>query len=139
MSDLKISPRKAKLMQFQFAWTIFIAITCGFNAMFMPKLFMRTMNMKKEQDRAILGLVGAVYMAFGLTSILGLRNPRRFANVLWMQFLYKAIWLSCVILPMARRKELDEYWFMAVGYIIAFIVPDLICVPFKELLLEERT
>lgn len=138
MPEPKISPRKVRLMRMQFAWTVFIAITCGFNAMFKPRLFMKTMNMRREQDRVILGIVGAVYMAFGLTAVLGLRNPRKFANVLWMQFLYKVIWLLCVILPAARRKELDEYWFMAVGYIIAFVVPDLICVPFKEILLDGR-
>ena len=137
MSESTVSARKAKLMQFQFAWTIFIAVLCGSLAMFKPKWFNKVMNMKKEQDRIILGIVGAMYMAFGLTSILGVRNPRKYAIVLYMQFLYKLVWELCVIVPAIKRKELDEYWLMAAGYIAAFIVPDLICVPFKEILLDE--
>lgn len=138
MSEMAISVRKAKLMQLQFVSTAFIAITCGASAMFKPRWFSKLMHMQKEQDRAILGIVGAVYMAFGLTSILGVRNPRKFAPILWLQFLYKTVWELCVIVPMIRRKELDEYWFMALGYIAVFIVPDLVCVPFKEILLDEQ-
>ncbi len=137
MTESAVSVRKAKLLQLQFASTTVIAVTCGFLAMFKPKLFMKLMNMKKEQDRAILGIVGAVYMAFGLTSILGMRNPRKFAPILWLQFLYKTVWELCVIVPMIRRKELGEYWFMAVGYFFVFILPDIICVPFKDILLDE--
>lgn len=137
MSEMAISDRKLKLMEFQFKSTAVIAITSGLASMFTPKMFQKLTLVKKEQDQVFFGLVGAVYTAFGISSVFGARNPKKFAPVLLMQFLYKTIWELFVILPQARKKELDGAWLMAVGYILVFIIPDLFCVPFKELLLEK--
>ncbi len=44
------------------------------------------------------GLIGSVFLAFALISILGLRDPMKFAPLLFMQLLYKSAWLCFVAL-----------------------------------------
>ena len=44
------------------------------------------------QDPVIFGIVGSVYVAFGLLSILGLRAPLKFVSILLLQLSYKVIW-----------------------------------------------
>lgn len=51
------------------------------------------------QDQIILGIVGSVYITFGLLSILALRSPLKFVPILLLQLYYKIIWFLGVALP----------------------------------------
>lgn len=51
------------------------------------------------QDRVTLGMLGAIWLAIGALSVLGLRHPLRFAGIFAVQIVYKSVWLVGVALP----------------------------------------
>jgi hypothetical protein len=48
-------------------------------------------------------LVGSLWTAILVLSVLGLRDPVRFAPMLLLQLIYKSLWLAFYALPEARR------------------------------------
>lgn len=52
------------------------------------------------QDRVLFGMLGAIWLAIGALSVVGLRYPLQFAAVFVVQIVYKSIWLLAVALPL---------------------------------------
>lgn len=52
---------------------------------------MAAMYEMPKQDPIVFGIVGGVYVAFGILSILGLRSPLKFMPVLLLRLFYKVI------------------------------------------------
>jgi hypothetical protein len=78
--------------------TIVIAGGYGLGIIFVPdqmKLLFHT-----SCDPIPYGIVGSVFLAFGMLAVLGLRAPLKFVPVLLMQLTYKLIWLVGVISPL---------------------------------------
>ena len=80
------------------------------------------------------GIVGSVYIAFGILSILGLRSPLRFVPVLLLQLCYKSIWLIGVILPMLITGRFPTYAVLLVIIFATYIIGDLVAIPFSYIL-----
>lgn len=59
----------------------------------------------QPQDPATVGLLGSIWLAVGVISALGLRNPLAFAGVLPIQVVYKCIWITAVALPALARGD----------------------------------
>ena len=78
-----------------------------------------------------LGIVGSVYVAFGVLSILGLRSPLKFAPVLFLQLCYKSIWFIGVILPLAVTAQFPDYALVIAIIFATYIIGDLIAIPFS--------
>lgn len=57
----------------------------------------------------VLGIVGSVYVAFGILSMFGLRSPLKFVPVLLLQLCYKSIWFIGVILPLLISAQFPSY------------------------------
>lgn len=57
------------------------------------------------QDRVLFGMLGAIWLAIGALSVVGLRYPLRFAAVFVVQIVYKSIWLLAVALPLLAGGE----------------------------------
>jgi hypothetical protein len=68
-------------------------------------------------------------------SLLGLKNPKKWAPILLLQFTYKMAWFIFVVGGLIRRRELDvrSSWALIAGY-AAFVAGDLWAVPFGYLL-----
>lgn len=77
------------------------------------------------------GIVGSVYLAFGLSSILGLRSPLKFAPVLLLQLCYKSIWFIGVVLPLLIAAHFPSYAMPTVIIFGTYIIGDLIAIPFS--------
>ncbi|HUW81678.1 MAG TPA: hypothetical protein VMZ31_02635 [Phycisphaerae bacterium] len=78
-----------------------------------------------------LGIVGSVYLAFALLSVLGLRSPLQFVPILLLQLCYKSIWFVGVIVPLVIAKEFPAYAICTMMIFATYIIGDLIAIPFS--------
>ena len=62
-----------------------------------------------EQDPVTFGMLGAVWLAIGLLSLVGLRHPLPLAGIFAVQIVYKSVWLVAVALPrLVAGERLDD-------------------------------
>jgi hypothetical protein len=112
-----------------YIYTIIGAGGFGLGIITIPDV-MRSMYGWPSQDPIVLGIVGSVYLAFGLLSILGLRSPLKFAPVLLLQLSYKVIWFIGVLLPILFAGKFQTYALLYVVIFATYIIGDLIAIPF---------
>ena len=91
-----------------------------------------------DQDPVMFGVVGSVYVAFGVVSLLGLRAPLRFAPVLLLELAYKSIWFVAVVLPLCVRGEFPGHGLPFILIFATYIIGDLIAIPFSRVFARER-
>jgi hypothetical protein len=72
-----------------------------------------------------------VFLAFALVAILGIRAPLKYSPVLLVELVYKVIWLSGVVVPLAARGEFPSWAIMQVAVFATFVVGDLVAIPFR--------
>ena len=125
--DLKL---KLKIM---YILTIVIAGGFGLLMLIVPS-FVITLLSQPAQDLYLYGVAAAIWTAFGLLAILGLRDPIKYIPILLFQFIYKLIWIFAVFLPnvVVDGARFDTIFLLLV--FILFIVGDFLTLPFKELL-----
>jgi len=112
--------------------TIIVAGLTGLCIIFAPELW-RSIFGWPVTEPFILGIAGSVFLAFGILAIFGLREPLKFSPVLLLQLFYKAIWLVGVIAPAAISGKLPMYAVTPIIIFAAFIIADLIAIPFAYL------
>ena len=61
-----------------YVYTIVVAGGFGLGTLFIPKLIQSIFNMP-AQDPIVVGVMGSVYVAFALLSLLGLRSPLKWS------------------------------------------------------------
>lgn len=83
-------------MRLMYGLNVFLAGVPGLVVLFGPESAMSSV----PQDRLYFGVLGSVWLAIGVLSVFGLRNPLRFAAVFVVQIFYKTIWLAFVLLPL---------------------------------------
>ena len=89
------------------------------------------------QDPITLGILGSLYIASGLLSVLGLRSPLRFSPVLLLQLFYKVLWLITVALPLALTGQIPCYATCLAAIFATYVVGDLIAIPWAYVLEKE--
>ncbi|MDA3788486.1 MAG: hypothetical protein PF503_08335 [Desulfobacula sp.] len=119
-------------LKFLYWYTVLGAGGFGLGIIFMPE-FIRSLLRMPVQDPVTFGITGGVYLAFGLLSILGLKSPLKFVSVLFLQFLYKSIWLIGVILPLLLKGQLQLYGIIITLIFLTYIIADLFSIPFGYL------
>jgi hypothetical protein len=110
--------------------TIIHAGGSGLAVILIPNVIQSIFDSPK-QDPIVFGICGSVWVAFGLLSILGLRSPLKFSPVLLLQLSYKVVWFIGVVLPLLTAGNFPAY---AIGYVVffaAYIIGDLIAIPFS--------
>ena len=117
-------------LRFMYAYTIVGAGSFGLGIVLAPKCVESTFGFP-AQDQITFGITGGVYVAFAILSIFGLRSPLKFAPVLCLQLLYKAVWLIGVILPLLVAGRLPAYGMMLAVIFATYIIGDLIAIPFR--------
>ena len=88
-------------------------------------------------DVAQYGIIGSVYFAFGVLSILGLRYPLRFVPVLLLQLVYKLAWLIGIALPLFLQGRLPESEAPTVIIFVITVALDLVAIPFRYLFAKQ--
>ena len=120
---------------------IYTMLGAGLTGLFMiliPKTYASTFNLP-VQEPVNFGILGSVYLAFGLISILGLRSPLKFVPVLLAEITYKTIWFIGVIIPLILKGQFPQYALINTIIFATFIIGNAIAIPFKYLLDKQLT
>ena len=83
------------------------------------------------------GVIGSVYAAFGLLSLLGLRSPLKFAPLLLLQLCYKSVWFIGVLVPLLITARFPAYGITLLIIFATYIIGDLIAIPFSYVFAKE--
>ena len=119
-----------------YIYTIFVAGLFGLGIIVIPETIKLKFTWPVEEPVAF-GIIGSVYLAFGLLSVLGLRSPLKFVPVLLLQLCYKSIWFIGVVLPLWVTAHFPSYAVPTVIIFATFIVGDLIAIPFSYVFAKE--
>ena len=119
-----------------YIYTIVVAGLSGLGIIFITETIKSTFTLPFEEP-VTFGILGSVYLAFGLLSILGLRSPLKFTPVLLLQLCYKSIWFIGVVLPLWVTAHFPSYAIPNVIIFATFIVGDLIAIPFSYVFTKE--
>ncbi|MFB3883381.1 MAG: hypothetical protein ACE149_19110 [Armatimonadota bacterium] len=120
-------------MRFMYAYTIVGAGGLGLGIVLAPERTGAVLGWPAGEPIA-LGVMGSVYVAFGLLSVLGLHDPLKFAPVLLLQLCYKSVWFAGVVLPLAAGGRFPSYGVPTAAIFATYIIGDLIAIPFRYLL-----
>jgi hypothetical protein len=116
-----------------YGYTFAVAGGCG-AAMIISPNTVESLFRLPNQDRLSFAIVGSVYLAFGLSSLLGLRDPLRFAPILVLQLGYKIIWFAGFVLPQSFGGQFPPYGIPIAILFASYVIGDLIAIPFPYLL-----
>ena len=131
--DFKVRMNWLKAM---YIYTIFGAGGFGLGMIVIPEVI-KTMLGWPVSEPIVLGIVGSVYVAFGILSIFGLRSPLKFVPVLLLQLFYKSIWFIGVILPLLISAQFPSYAIIIAVIFATYIIGDLIAIPFSYVFARE--
>ncbi len=119
-----------------YIYTIVGAGGFGLGIIVMPT-YMRMIFNWPAQDPIVYGVMGSVYLSFGLLSILGLKAPLKFVPVLLLQLIYKVVWFVGVLAPILFTGRFQAYAILHVVIFLTYIIGDLIAIPFPYLFGKE--
>lgn len=92
-----------------YAANILIAGYVGLSCLFYPnRTQTRALFAGNARNDHPLRLVGALWLAIALLSVLGLYFPLRMSPVLFIQLIYKFLWLVVCALPILMRGRLGD-------------------------------
>lgn len=84
---------------------ILVAGWISISSLFFPRTALTTVFNNSFAYSESIRLVGALWMAIFLLSILGLFYPQRMSLVLLFQLIYKSLWLFAVALPAQLNSQ----------------------------------
>lgn len=84
---------------------IIVAGYIGVTSLFLPRLSSATIFQNCYPNTDTIRLVGCLWLAIAVLSILGLWRPLTFSPVLLLQLIYKGCWLLVVALPAMRNNQ----------------------------------
>jgi len=116
-------------LKVMYIWTIVIGGGFGLGIVFVPEQMKSMLNDSCEP--ALYGIMGSVFLVFGLLSILGLRDPLKFVPILLFEMTYKALWLVGVFLPLLITGRFATDKILIVVIFVLSIIGCLIAIPFR--------
>lgn len=84
---------------------IIVAGWIGITSLFSPKTAAATIFQHTYPTTDLIRLVGCLWLAIALLSVLGLWRPMVFSPVLLLQLIYKGSWLLVVALPAIKNSQ----------------------------------
>jgi hypothetical protein len=121
-----------------YIYTILGAGLSGLCMILIPKTYSSMLNLP-VQEPVNFGILGSVYLAFGVISILGLRSPLKFVPVLLAEITYKTIWFIGVIFPLILEGQFPQYALINTIIFATFIIGNAIAIPFKYVFSKQLT
>ena len=118
-----------KIMYF---YTLFGAGGLGFGMLFFPGA-VRSVFGFPVQDPIVFKLYGSFLLASGLIAILALRSPLKFVPLLFLQLIYKPIWLATAAIPLFLKGQFPFYVVLISVVFVTYIIGNLIAIPFHSL------
>lgn len=132
--DIKVRMNWLKGM---YIYTIVGAGGFGLGMIVVPEVI-KSMFGWPVSEPIVLGIVGSVWLAFGILSIFGLRSPLKFVPVLLLQLSYKSIWFIGVILPLLITAQFPSYAISMAIIFATYIIGDIIAIPFSYVFAKEQ-
>ncbi len=124
-------------LRFMYLYTIVGAGGYGLALLVMPATVKAVCRWPGEEPIA-LGIVGSVYLGFGIASIFGLRDPLKFVPILLLQLCYKAAWFAGVAAPLLVSGRFPAYAIPSAAMFATYIVGDLIAIPFSYVFASDK-
>ena len=93
------------LMKIIYAANVLVAGWISITSLFFPERALVSVFENQIAYSEVIRLVGALWGAIFLLSIVGLFYPRQMALVLLFQFIYKSTWLLVVALPALLQQQ----------------------------------
>jgi hypothetical protein len=106
---------------------IIVASWISISSIFFPKIASVTVFQNAYQPTEVMRLVGCLWLAIVILSILGLWRPISFSPILLVQLIYKGTWLLVVALPAIKNNQ--NYpsgmalFFLIWVIVLPFIIP----------------
>jgi hypothetical protein len=119
-----------------YIYTIIASGLMGLGIIIVPEMIKSSFPWPVEEPVAF-GIIGSIYVAYGLLSVLGLRSPLKFVPLLLLQLFYKSVWFIGVALPLWATGHFPSYAIPTVIIFATFIVGDLIAIPFSYVFAKE--
>jgi hypothetical protein len=110
-----------------YAANILVAGWIGISSTFFPRPAAQTVFSGAYPDTEVIRLVGCLWLAIAVLSVLGLWRPITFFPVLLIQLIYKGGWLLAVALPALRSGS--QYpggmasFFVVWVLVLPFVIP----------------
>jgi len=120
-------------LRFMYVYTIFGAGGFGLAILTMPDRMRGVFRWPGDEPIA-LSIVGSVYLAFGVLSVFGLRDPLKFVPVLLLQLCYKLVWFIGAVVPLLASRRFPDYAVLTAVIFATYVVGDLIAIPFSYVL-----
>ena len=125
-------------LRVMYIYTILGAGLTGLGMILMPKTYSSMLNLP-VQEPINFGILGSVYLAFGIISILGLRSPLKFVPILLAEITYKTIWFIGIIFPLILKGQFPQYALINTIIFATFIIGNAIAIPFKYIFSKQLT
>jgi len=118
-----------------YIYTILVGLF-GLGMIAMPETIKSILGWPVKEPIAF-GIIGSVYLSFGLLSMLGLRSPLKFLPVLLLQLCYKLILFIGVLLPLLFTNKFPSFAISMSIIFATYIIGDLIAIPFSYIFTKE--
>jgi hypothetical protein len=106
---------------------IIVAGWISITSLFYPKTAAQTVFQNAYQPTEVIRLVGCLWLAIAILSILGLFRPLTFSPILLVQLIYKGMWLLVVALPAIKNNQAYPSgmasFFLIWVVVLPFIIP----------------
>ena len=123
-------------LKYMFYFVMIVEIPLGLFMLILPDVFINLLGFP-PQDFLMYGVAASIWLAFGLVSILGIREPMKYVPILLFQFTYKCIWFIGVVIPAVTIEQIPiSGIFMIVTFAI-FITCDIIVIPWDTIIKKE--
>ena len=131
-----VAPRKLGVLKALYLYTILGDVGLGVWLLVAPLGFTTAFGLP-ESDPYLLGIVGAIYTAFAVGAAFGLFAPMRFVGLVFLQLVYKSLWLGLMFAPRALHGEAPDYAWLIAAVFASYVVLDLLALPFRRLLADD--
>ena len=132
-----ISKIRWRWLQFMYLYTIFGAGGFGLTILVAPER-MKVLFQWPGDEPIALSIVASVYLALGILSVFGLRDPLKFVPVLLLQLCYKMVWFIGVVAPLLVTGRFPGYAVLTAVIFATYVVGDLIAIPFSYVFASHR-
>ncbi|MBC6995490.1 hypothetical protein QWY85_10440 [Neolewinella lacunae] len=106
---------------------IVVAGYIGITSLFFPRISAATVFQNAYPSAEFIRLIGCLWLAIALISVLGLWRPLSFSPVLLLQLIYKGIWLLVVALPAIKNNQVYPsgmaVFFLVWVLVLPFVIP----------------
>jgi hypothetical protein len=106
---------------------IIVAGWISLTSIFSPKTAAKIVFQNAYQSTEIMRLVGCLWLAIAILSLLGIWRPISFSPILFVQLIYKGTWLLIVAIPAIRANQPYPsgmaLFFLIWVLVLPFIIP----------------